>query len=229
MKKTKGLLAGIIPDTHFPWADKRALEIAIKKLHRDSTLVVQIGDLYDAYSASRFPRTQNLMTPEEETQSAVLDACEMWANIQHQCPHAKYVQLLGSHDERPFKRALERTPELMHIVAPAFRKLYVFPGVKTVFEASDDYEAGGVVFTHGYLSRKGEHAARVLMPVVRGHSHKGGVTWLREGLWELDVGFLGNAKAPVFGYSSWKRAYQQTRGMGIIDDDGPRFIPIEPR
>lgn len=229
MKKLPYLFAGIIGDTHFPFYDHKALDIAIGKLHRDMNLVIQVGDLYDQYSASRFPRNLNLLTPEKETEEARLCAWEMWAQIKQKCPRAELVQLMGNHDERPYKRAVDRTPELMHIVAPAFQALYEFKGVKTIHGASNDFEKQGVVFTHGYLSGPAAHARCVDMPVVRGHSHRGGVTWVREGLWELDAGFLGAYDSPVFGYSSWKRAYRMTRGMGIIDEHGPRFIPIEPK
>ncbi len=222
-------IAAVLGDCHFPFHDQDALRRALDKIPKGTTHIVQIGDLYDCYSPSRFPRNLNIMTPEEETNCAREYAWEMWAEIASRWPKAKLVQIMGNHDERPFKRAMEKNPELMHVIAPAFRKLYEFKGVETIHDPSDDFETHGIVFTHGYLSKKGEHAGRVNMPVVRGHSHKGGVTWLREGLWELDVGFLGDPTAPVFGYSAWKRAYQQTRGMGIIDENGPRFVPIEPK
>jgi predicted phosphodiesterase len=229
MKKNPELLVAVIPDTHFPFHDHAALDLAISKIPKGASHIIQIGDLYDNYSPSRFPRNLNLMTPEKEAEEARLCAWEMWGEIRQRHPHAKLVQIMGNHDDRPFKRAMEKNPELMHVIAPSFRAMYEFKGVETIHDSSEDFETNGIVFTHGYLSKRGDHAARVNMPVVRGHSHKGGVTWLREGLWELDVGMLGDPTAPVFGYSSWKRAYQMTRGMGIIDSNGPRFVPIEPK
>lgn len=228
-KAYRDLWIGVLGDTHHPFVDRKALDFAIDTLHKDATHVVQIGDLYDAYGASRFPRSLDIMTPAQEIEEGRLSACEMWERVKDRCPYAQKVQLMGNHDERPFKRVVEKLPEVMTLVAPSFRALYEFEGVTTIHDPSADFETHGIVFTHGYLSRFGEHARRANMPVVRGHSHKGGVTWLREGLWELDVGFLGDPRAPVFGYAAWKRSYQMTRGKGVIDEYGPRFVEFKER
>lgn len=214
-------------DLHFPWVHQDALDAAFKIAPRDATHVFQVGDLRDQYAASRFPRSHNLMTPEAETTVATEMAQEFWARCRKHFPNAKLVQIMGNHDDRPFKRVAEKLPELEHLVKPALRDLYTFPGVTTVHDSSSDYEVGNIVVHHGYLNGPTDHAKVANKCVIRGHSHKGKVTWVRPGLWELDCGYLGDPKAPVFGYSAWKRAYQMTRGLGIVDALGPRFCPLE--
>lgn len=220
------LHAGVLGDTHFPWVDRRALDKAIKLLRNDMTHVVQIGDLFDWYSASRFPRSHNIIMPEEETAKGRKMALEMWARVKDKCPYAKLVQLMGNHCDRPLKRASAFAPEIAHLVKKEVDALYTFPGVTTIRASNEDFKVRGVVFAHGFLPGLGDHARAALCPVVRGHSHKGGTVWVRPGLWELDVGYLGDSKAQVFGYQAWRRAYKMTVGMGIVDGLGPRFVPL---
>lgn len=216
--------AVIIGDTHFPWVDKAALTQATKLITRDTELVVQIGDLYDWYASSRFPRSMNYKTPEEETHEARQMAVEMWLAARRRAPKAKLVQLLGNHCDRPLKRARTVVPELEHLVQPKIKELYTFQGVHTILESNEDYEQGGIVFTHGFLPRVGDHARVALMPVVRGHTHVGKLTWVRPRLWEMDVGYLGDSSAHVFNYQTWRRSYKMTLGCGVVDEYGPRFV-----
>jgi hypothetical protein len=220
------IYAAAFGDLHFPWVHRSALKKAIGLLHRDMTHVVQIGDLYDWYSASRFPRSHNLITPEQETEKGRKLAEEFWHEVKAKCPHAKLVQLKGNHCDRPLKNAAARAPELVHLLREKVESLYRFAGVRTIESSADDFRVGSIVFTHGFLAGLGDHAKASLLNTVRGHSHRGGTVWVRPGLWELDCGFLGDDKAPVFGYSAWKRSYRMTKGLGIVDSNGPRFIPL---
>lgn len=54
----------ILGDTHFPWVSKRALEKVYEfaKEFKPSH-IVQMGDLYDFLSHSKFPRSQNNYPP----------------------------------------------------------------------------------------------------------------------------------------------------------------------
>jgi hypothetical protein len=57
----------VLGDIHFRWPHRKALEWSLRyaRSYRPN-LVVQVGDLYDKYNWSRFPKSLSLCTPEEE-------------------------------------------------------------------------------------------------------------------------------------------------------------------
>src|SRR5205814_2052736 len=106
-------------------------------------------------------------------------------------------------------------------------KIMSFDGVKLITDPRQEYEFDDVLTIHGYRTQLGSHRDYSLMKTVHGHSHKGGVVFRRirgETLWELDVGFTGDAEAKAFGYTPQK-IYDGTVGLGWLDGYGPRFIP----
>lgn len=214
--------AAVFGDLHLPWHKREAVYRALDLLTPDMNLVLQVGDIYDLYSFSRFPRSHNIMTPGEELSVARDYYCWFWGEVRYRCPGARLVQLLGNHDVRPVKRILERAPELETIANRGFLDLFESPGVELI--QNDEFVWNDIAFIHGYLGRAGDHARTSNKCVVHGHSHKPGVTVLRPGLWEMDVGYLGDEKAPCFAYSAWKRAAPMTRALGLIDQLGPRVV-----
>lgn len=212
----------IFGDLHFPWHQREALYAALEHVTSDVSLVVQIGDAYDHHATSRFPRSHEVMSPMEELTIAKQYFDWFWGEVKSRAPNARLIQLMGNHDERPMKRVLERAPELEYLVSHGIRALYEAPGVEVI--TGDEFVDNGIAYVHGYMARLGDHARQALIPTVHGHSHKPGVAILRPGLWEMDVGYLGDEKAPCFGYPAWKRAAPMTRALGRIDKHGPRVI-----
>ena len=46
-----------VPDMHLPWVDAGALSQIYLAIERENpNVVIQLGDLYDMYSHSKFPR-----------------------------------------------------------------------------------------------------------------------------------------------------------------------------
>lgn len=71
-----------IPDTHFPWCDHKALVKiydAIENMSPD--VVIQLGDVLDLYSWSRFARSLDIMTPKEELEAGLSDYRVFWKTI----------------------------------------------------------------------------------------------------------------------------------------------------
>jgi predicted phosphodiesterase len=220
------LFAAIFGDTHFPWHHRDALFRALDLLNPEMNLVVQVGDLYDYYSFSRFRRSHYVASPHEELFHGRQLAEWFWAEVKARCPRARCIQLLGNHDDRAVNKVLDAAPELQALSEPTIRGMHLFPGVETVGDSTTGFDVGGIAFHHGYLSGPTDHARAVLKPVVHGHTHKLRLNWVRPGLWEMDVGYLGDENAPVFGYAAWKQATPMCRGMGIIDQYGPRVVPL---
>lgn len=213
-----------------PWMDKRVFTQVLdylKDYGKYLDYVIQIGDLYDLFSSSKFPRTQNLITPAEEFKEARMMAEEFWRVIQKRAPNARCHQLLGNHDERPIKRLIEKAPELEHFFN--MKAPWEFEGVKTQNGEREELILEGICFMHGYRSKLGDHAKYNLMNTVCGHSHTGGVHYFplkEKTLFELNVGYLGDPEALPMRYTRQKIVTKWTPGFGVIDELGPRFVPL---
>jgi predicted phosphodiesterase len=217
-----------IPDTHFPFVNERVLEKIYAKAQKERpSFIVQLGDLYDLYAHSKFPRSLNLYSPVEEEQLARAGAENMWKVLRNASPDSKCVQIKGNHDIRPVRRTIESLPALEHVVSKHLDTLMSFDGVELVSDYRDEYLIDNVMYHHGYRTKLGDHRDYVLRNFVHGHTHKGGVVFRRirdEVIWELDAGFAGDPHAKVFGYMPQKTC-DYTPGFGYIDEEGPRFIP----
>lgn len=217
----------IVGDTHMPWVCHKTLD----KIYRltqylNPTIIVQIGDLYDAFSFSRYPKSPNLMTPAQEIEKGYSEASKFWQRIRKTCPKAKCFQLIGNHDERPKKILMSLAPELETLMS--FMNLFEFDGVEVSNSERDELIIGDILFQHGYR-KLGDHVRHNLINTVCGHSHHGGVVYMRHGrktLWELNAGFCGLESSPVMSYTKQKRISTYTLGCGYVDHLGPRFISL---
>lgn len=219
----------IAGDLHLPWADLGCLSrfyLAIQE-HKPS-VVIQIGDLYDMYAHSKFPRSHDICTPKEEICEARALAEAFWKNVKAAArKNIRCVQILGNHDDRPSKRLNERYPEIAHLVG--IDDLFKFPGVETVLDSRNELKIDGVIYTHGhFVGITGKHASYYANSVVHGHTHHGGVVFHKlhgRVIWELDVGHMADENAEPLQYTPTKTT-KWTHGYGLVDAYGPRFIPI---
>lgn len=189
---------------------------------------MQLGDLYDLYSYSRFARSQNLTTPQKEMAFGRAKAEDFWAALQKASPGAECWQVIGNHDSRPFKRISELAPEFEHIVAKGLEGFWHFPGVQTQPSEKNELILDGICFMHGYRQH-GTHVTYNLMPTVVGHTHVGGVVYHRikgRTIWELNCGFIADRTSIPMSYTQQSKISRLTEGVGFIDDYGPRFIPL---
>ena len=223
-----------IGDAHFPFVNRDSLYgrngiiTAIKELKPH--YVIQLGDLYDFYSWSKFPFKRDVLTPESEIKIGRENAEYMWKRVQKASPKSKCFQIRGNHDERPIKRLLERSPEMHSIYQSAHDQLFDFPKVEAIGDDRENLILHNIRFMHGFRSKLGDHAKHNAMSTVCGHSHTGGCQFLRVGdrtIWELNVGYIADPRSVPMSYTRQRTVSKWTQGFGIIDNKGPRFIPLK--
>jgi len=223
MKKTL-----CIGDVHAPWVDEDSLKKVYAAITRDKPLrVVQIGDLYDMFAHSKFPKTFEV-TPDEEMREAADFGQAFWKTIKRLAPRAELIQIMGNHDIRVLKRCEEKYPEIFSFARPVWESLYTFAKVKTYFDPREVVVRDSVAFIHGWKTRLGDHMRHIGMNCVRGHDHKLGVHFERLNgrvLAELDCGYIGDEKSKPLSYTQTK-ADKWHKGYGFWDDYGPRAIPF---
>ncbi len=221
----------IFGDIHFPFHHKIALAVAMYYCrHWKPDIIVQVGDLRDWYSYSKFSRKVNLFTPKQEDQWATYYSELFWGKLNEWLPQSEKYQLLGNHCVRPIKRIGELAPEFEEDYIPILHEKYKFDGVKTIYDPREELDLHGVRFIHGYLSKLGDHARFNQMPVVCGHSHQGGALPLvmrDKIIFELNAGYLADPMHPALSYTMQKRATRWTHGFATIDPDGPRFHALD--
>lgn len=222
-----------IPDLHEPWSNpkvKQAIYDFCLEHHKRIKNIIQVGDLYDMYSATRFARTYNLITPLEETIRARESAELMWITLQQIVPRAKCYQIKGNHDIRPQKKILDKVPELEHLFDMDW--LWEFDGVTTIHDPREVLVVNGVDIIHGWGTRPGMHSRKLeLHNVVHGHTHKGCVVFSerrysnRGDPWELDCGFAGDPLSVPFSFTVTKYT-GWTPGFGIREGELPYFMEL---
>lgn len=219
----------IIGDTHFPFVSERILDGIYEFIQKEKpSRVIQIGDLYDMYAHSKFPRSHNIYTPDQEEDLAIEGATKMWNTVKSLVPKAELVQLMGNHDVRPVRRTMETNPTSERAVKYWLEKITTFQGVNTIHDMRQEYIFEGIMAHHGYLGQLGAHRDKNLMNFVCGHTHKGGVSYRRfrgQTFWELNAGLVGDPESKVQSYTPQKN-HDCTGGLGFIDRYGPRFIAL---
>lgn len=217
----------IFPDTHMPYTCWNVVEQGIKIVEIEQPdFVFQVGDLYDMFGQTRFPKS-HFVDPEYEYALGREMAEEFWYKIRKAAPEAKCFQLKGNHDDRPAKRLYEKAVELKPFVD--LKAPFEFEGVQTFHDSSKEIIVDGICYQHGFRSRSGDHMKFNLMPTVYGHTHTGNVAFQRVRdhlIWELNVGYMANPWDPALKYTPQKWT-KWTWGMGLVDYRGPRFIPME--
>lgn len=216
------------PDLHAPWANVKAVALfyaAIQKHKPD--VIIQLGDLYDMYSHSKFPRNHDIMTPKEEMAEARTFAEAFWKNCRKESSKkTRLIQILGNHDARPGKRVSEQYPEIATLLG--IDHLFKFPGVESVLDTRTETIIDGVIYTHGHYTKHGQHAGYYARSVVHGHTHRGNVTFQKlygKVIWELDCGHMADENAEPLQYTPTKTT-KWTVGYGVVDEFGPRFVPV---
>lgn len=218
----------VIPDCHFPWCDIEKLnliyQIAIKE---KPDVIIQLGDLFDLYSHSKFARGHDLCTPQQEILEARQGAENMWFNLRKVCPKTSMYQLKGNHDARIEKRVAEKYPEIASLLD--INHLWKFKNVETLLSDKDQLVIDGVIYVHGWMTKLGDHCRYFNKSVVHGHTHRGGVYFEKRGfdqmIFELDCGHIADVSKQPLQYGPTK-TMKHIPGCGLIDVLGPRFIPL---
>lgn len=218
-----------IPDMHLPWVDWKKVDHIYDYIQDSKAdVIIQLGDLFDQFSYSKFARTHDLMTPKEEIQEAKEGANNFWKTVHRLKPKAEKIQLMGNHDVRLLSRACERYPEIASFLSKMSDDLYKFPNVKTIPDARDGIIIEDVLYVHGFLTQLGSHMKHFGMNVVHGHTHRAGtiyINYMGKVLWEHDSGYVADKKAVPLSYGPSKHTNSVT-GFSEIGPLGPRFIVV---
>lgn len=222
----------VIPDLHAPFHCKKSVKSMLRcvkqmEVKQNFTHVVQVGDALDLYCFSRYSKSVDLTTPKKEIEQGRKVLSELWEEVQTICPKAKCYQLLGNHDARLEKQILTKMPELAELVD--ISTFWDFPGVKTMPSQREELIIHNIVFIHGHYGRPGQHLNFNLMNTALGHTHKGSVVFRRikgKILWELNGACLADLSSVPLSYTAQRKLSNMQNGFGVIDDYGPRFIPL---
>lgn len=231
VKKKKKLEVKVVavPDLHFPWCDQEALDKVYDLIKKEQpTHVIQLGDMLDLYSFSRYEKDASFTTPEEELSTALAMAKEFWETVQRLAPKAKCFQLIGNHEDRLHKTVAKKAPELMGLI-PSWKKFFGFKGVKVAKSSKDHFVIDKVIYTHGHYTKLGDHAKFYGKSVCHGHSHRPGIYVEQKdkgSIFELDCGYLGDHAALPLQYTQ-SRVTKWTKAVGIIFNRNPQIILLE--
>jgi len=215
-----------IGDLHAPWICQDSLKKIYEIVEKvQPQFIVTMGDEYDFFSQSKFPKTI-VITPNEEVTSAQKMLQEMFCELHKRAPKAKIYAIKGNHSIRPIKRLIEAAPELMPFFD--FERFFDFPYCETIRDSREKLIISGITFHHGFMGH-GQHMLKFETPTVVGHLHNGGVIMKKvnnKWLWELNAGYVGKPEEVCFNYTP-VREQKWTRGVGYISEFGPHFIPFE--
>ena len=226
-----------IPDLHEPWSLKRGL-LRMFDFCRSfqPDVIIQGGDLYDNYLFSKYTTHVNDLTPQQELRRGRKKAEDMWKTLKTIAPKARCIQLMGNHCARIYKRLLERLPALDASVKIKGKiqhlhnidSLFQFDGVESVLDYTKETRIANALVLPGWAGNLGDHMRYYRSNCITQHTHKGGVVFEEVNgkvLWELNCGYLGDAKARCFKYGD-HRMKKWTPGFGAVDGYGPRFIAL---
>jgi predicted phosphodiesterase len=102
----------VLSDTHIPYHDKRAIELAVAEGRRRSVVGVLLnGDILDFYQISRFSRDPS----RPRVKSEIEKGRQFIAWLRSQFPRAMIVFKEGNHDERLRTYLADRAPELFDL------------------------------------------------------------------------------------------------------------------
>lgn len=169
----------IWPDTHLPYADPRAVSLALQVgKYYQPDLVVLLGDMLDCTGFSRFPHDQ--VNPKSFLQTELDEWHGLAESIREMAPHAERVYLLGNHEER-IERWLWSQPHLTGFAGLRLASLLTLSehGFRPEVEREVMLCAGHLTVTHGTRigGQSAGLAARQEMSrhgtsTVTGHTHR---------------------------------------------------------
>jgi predicted phosphodiesterase len=133
----------ILSDIHFPYADLKALDIALQYIFEwQPDCIVLNGDIIDCYQLSfyeRDPRKRSFKYELDILRSFFVQLCERF-------PNTKIVFRSGNHERRYERRILQQVPELIDL------EMFTFDNVIKAREHGIDYVGNKRLIKAGHLN-----------------------------------------------------------------------------
>lgn len=233
-----GMVAVVLPDTHFPVHDPKAVAVA-KALVREAQpdLVLHIGDLLDAHWLSRFDKN-----PDAERLQEEIDRARTFLHqIAQLAPQARRVLLAGNHEDR-LTKAIWSMPGTASAIGTLtrFRQEITWPKLLGLDEIGWEWISTaqqsrteilpGLITKHGSVVRKwsGQSGCGEWQKYgrsgVSGHSHRLGAFYHRDHngshVW-IEAGCLCQVDPDYTQDPDW----QQGVVVLTYNADGTRFNP----
>lgn len=164
-------------DVHFPIEDKRvnAAKLAFARDFKPDVWI-ELGDLYDLWSVSRFPKEADRWQSVGGRLQEEFDAAQdYWEAICTLVPKVHYV--LGNH-ERRLADLIDANPGLLGLRALGWKRLAGIPDMVNVYPYGTRLNIGGLWFEHGDRIRGAKHHAdwalanRLGQSTTFGHYHQ---------------------------------------------------------
>jgi predicted phosphodiesterase len=162
------------PDTHAPYHDVKAVEVAlmIGKEHAPQELVIE-GDFFDIYCISDYE--QDPLKACRVLEEEICEARELLFRIVTELNPEKVIFIEGNHEDRITRYLRRHAPKLMGIVSS--RSILGIPKnyVWVPWGPKNKYQAGKLTVTHGTKANK--HCAAGMAEkfgesVLFGHTHR---------------------------------------------------------
>jgi predicted phosphodiesterase len=220
MKKSTQKIEKILiwPDTHYPYEDKKAVELVLqvgRSLKPDHVII--LGDFADFYAVSSHSKNPERATQLDKEVEAVKEALDKVKALGAK----NNVFVSGNHENRLERYLQDKAPELF--------KLLTIPGILelkkkgfTYVPYRESYTLGKMHFTHD-TGTAGRHAHYKSMDsfqsnIVIGHTHRVGYTVEGSALGEKHVaamfGWLGDKEAVDYMHKV-KIAREWSLGFGV--------------
>lgn len=226
-KKTGSRIIFVLGDIHLPWCDWDALkevaeEIKLAERRGDDVTVVQVGDLLDARAWSKYPKG-----PADENAQREWDEAEAAMDKLYELIPQMHI-LLGNHDERFAKKAMESM--LPKQLIKSLDEYFNFDGWKW-HTADAPLEVDGIAFIHGDsfpIPVPATAALRLGQSVCYGHTHTAQLQYIvtfKKRIFSMNVGWLGDESKSAFSYAR-KSPNRSFKGYGVIIDGVPHLMPL---
>lgn len=190
-------------------------------------VVIQLGDAMDFYSHSKFARSHDICTPDEEFRESRKFMENFWITCRKlSSKKTRHIQLTGNHEARVLKRIYEKYPEIAVLVDQ--KSILTFPGVETVHDPRGWVEIDDTIYCHGFFSKPGDHMRFFLKNVIFGHTHRAWTMFMNQygkTLFEVSSGYMADPNSVPMSYTATKRT-NWVKGYTMKDEYGPRFIAL---
>lgn len=162
----------IIPDTHLPYHDKKAVQLLYKVARSfQPNIIVTLGDYADFYSVSSHSKDPNRVNKLEKELEVVNENLDILDSFKAK----RKVFIAGNHENRLERYLADKAPELFNVVTiPELLKLKKRGWEYVPYKM--DIKIGQLYYTHdvGVAGRNAAYSALATYQgnIVTGHTHR---------------------------------------------------------